>query len=89
MSEVILSGVAFEVTINSSSVALVQDPNAELIRVLQKIIAVLADNPPASGVGGVVKDINGNTMGEWGLYVDTTQEDADGVLDLPYRDVNV
>lgn len=89
MSEVILSSVAFEVKIDSGNAAMVQDPNTEVIRILQKIIAVLADNSPASGVGGSVKDINGNTIGDWGLYVDTTQEDADGVLDLPYRDVNV
>jgi hypothetical protein len=89
MSEVILDGVTFEVNIESGNAALVQDPNAEVIRILQKIIAVLADNPPASGVGGVVKDINGNTVGDWGLYVETKQQDDEGELDLPYRDVNV
>lgn len=90
MSEIQLNGVDFEIKFKAGNAAVVDDPNAETIRILQKIIAVLADNAPATGVGGVVKDINGNTIGEWGLYVGTEQLDDEGeTIDLPFRDVNV
>lgn len=94
MSAMQLDGVTFLMRIESGNQALVDDPNTEIIRILQKAIAVLADNPPATGVGGEVRDINGNLVGDWGLYVSSPDkepdEDGDMVdVDLPWRDVNL
>ena len=66
--------VRFELQINSGNQAVVDDPINELARALQEH---LVDRLRAGADYGSVRDINGNTIGQWWMELDEEENDDD------------
>lgn len=61
-----INNVCFTLTIESINQELKDDPQAAIIRMLEKVITQLKENKEVSSI----KDINGNYVGDWDFDVE-------------------
>ena len=55
----------FNISIESSTAAMVEDPEGELSRILDVIKSMLADARTADGLVALLRDSKGNSIGLW------------------------
>jgi hypothetical protein len=61
----------FFAEINSSNAAFTDDPHSELARILRE----LADKIERGDDGGKLRDVNGNSVGEYGVIAREDEDD--------------
>ena len=67
-----LENVSLAVNISSGNAAMMEDPKAELKRMLEKAIEEINDADFEDGDIGALMDLNGNKTGEWDLTIDSS-----------------
>lgn len=56
---------AFTLTIGTDNAAFDEDPAPEVARILAKLVTELEQGSLTGFRGGLLRDVNGNTVGDW------------------------
>lgn len=72
-----VKNVEFSFTLNSGNAAVVDDPHWEIHRLLRDVAMAVNDGRGNNDMAGPLKDSNGNTIGQWNLFVDEDNEEED------------
>lgn len=57
----------FALDFRTDNAAFADNEKAEIVRILRDVADRIEANPSSSGLAGMIRDINGNTVGDYGM----------------------